>query len=252
MFRLLNFPVVAFAVCILFMSLAARLGASFPRRHERLENIREDFGIVLGATLTLLGLIIGFTFSMAVSRYDHRKLLEEEEANAIGTEYARADLLPAADAENVRAFLKGYLNQRIRFYDTSNLQQGKLRDIDVATAQLQDKMWSVVTASALAKPSPLTALAVSGMNDILNSQGYTQAAWLNRIPVAAWVLLILIGFICNLMLGYGTRQARSTLLFILPLLVSISFLLIADIDSPRGGLIRVQPVNLISLEQSLH
>ena len=64
--------------------------------------MREDFGFILAATLTLLGLIIGFSFSMATSRYDQRKNYEEAEANAIGTEYVRADLLPAADAATVR------------------------------------------------------------------------------------------------------------------------------------------------------
>ena len=62
------------------------------------EEERADFGVVLSATLTLLGLLIGFSFSMAVSRYDQRKNLEEAEANAIGTEYVRADLLPTGDA----------------------------------------------------------------------------------------------------------------------------------------------------------
>jgi hypothetical protein len=67
------------------------------------EDIREDFGVIQTATLTLLGLIIGFTFSMAVGRYEQRKNYEEAEANAIGTEYVRADLLPGADAARVRA-----------------------------------------------------------------------------------------------------------------------------------------------------
>ena len=79
---------------------------------------REDFSLVQGATLTLLGLIIGFSFSMAIGRYDQRKNYEEEEANAIGTEYVRAGLLPAADAAKVRAQLTKYLDLRILFYHT--------------------------------------------------------------------------------------------------------------------------------------
>jgi hypothetical protein len=250
MLKLLDFPIVFFLFSFLVMWLATRLGVSFPKRQEHLDGIRDDFGTVLGATLTLLGLIIGFTFSMAVSRYDQRKSLEEEEANAIGTEYVRADLLPGADREKVRAYLKDYLKQRIQFYDASNIHTSELRPVDNSTAQLQTKMWSWVSVSALAQPTPLSALAVSGMNDVLNSQGYTQAAWQNRIPVTAWTLMFLIAFFCNLMMGYGARKPRSILLFILPLLVSISFLLIGDIDSPRGGLIRVQPENLMSLDQS--
>ena len=75
--------------------LSARIGWSFRRRQGTLDaELREDFGFILAATLTLLGLIIGFSFSMATSRYDQRKNYEEAEANAIGTEYVRADLLP--------------------------------------------------------------------------------------------------------------------------------------------------------------
>jgi hypothetical protein len=98
------------------------------------------------------------------------------------------------------------------------------------------------------------ALVVSGMNDVLNSQGYTQAAWWNRIPVSAWGMLVLTAVWCNLSVGYGARGTAKTnkLLIVLPVIVSISFLLIADIDSPRGGLIHVAPQNLASLYQSLH
>src|SRR5262249_34825848 len=151
---------------------------------------RDEFMFLLGGTLTLLGLIIGFTFSMAVSRYDQRKNYEEEEANAIGTEYVRADLL----------------------------------------------------------------LAVSGMNDVLNSQGYTQAAWWNRIPIAAWVLLGLISIFCNVLVGLWCAWETVDSLHDFadhPITLSISLFLIADIDSPRNGLIHVHPRNLESLAESL-
>jgi hypothetical protein len=188
---------------------------------------------------------------MAISRYDQRKNYEEAEANAIGTEYVRSDLLPAADAARVRGLLTAYLNQRILFYESRDGRQ--LRQINASTAQLQTAMWAAVQLPAVAKPTPLAALAVSGMNDVLNSQGYTQAAWWNRIPMAAWSLMAAIAICCNLLVGYGTRraEAKGILFSILPLLVSISFLLIADIDSPRGGVIRVRPQNLVSLSQSL-
>jgi hypothetical protein len=92
------------------------------------------------------------------------------------------------------------------------------------------------------------------MNDVLNSRGYTQAAWWNRIPTSAWGLLSISAICCNILVGYGSRgtQASPRLLFVLPLVVSIAFLLIADIDSPRGGLIHVAPQNLVSLADSFH
>jgi hypothetical protein len=89
------------------------------------------------------------------------------------------------------------------------------------------------------------------MNDVLNSQGYTQAAWWNRIPIAAWSLMFLIALLSNLLLGYGMHGKGLVLSVVLPLAVSISFLLIADIDSPRGGVIRIRPQNLHALAASL-
>jgi len=111
-----------------------------------------------------------------------------------------------------------------------------------------------VQNAALAQPSALTALAAAGMNDVLNSQGYTQAAWWNRIPPAAWLMMWLIALLCNVMVGYATRgaTASSLLLLILPLLLAIAFLLIADIDSPRGGVIRVSAENLLSVSEQMH
>jgi hypothetical protein len=195
---------------------------------------------------------IGFSFSMAITRYDQRKNLEETEANAIGTEYVRADLLPGTDAPRVHAPLRNYLEQRVLFYKTRDDRQ--LGQIDAATIQLETDLWSTVQAPAAAQPTPMVVIAVTCMNDVLNSKGYTQAAWLNRIPIAAWGLMAAIAICCNLLIGYGARggEARTMLLLVLPLVVSISFCLIADIDSPRGGIVRVRPQNLISLSQSLH
>ena len=188
---------------------------------------------------------------MAIGRYEQRKNYEEAEANAIGTEYVRADLLPGAAAARVRALLSNYLDQRVLFYKTRNAQQ--LRQINTTTAQLQNELWSAVQGPAAAQPTPVVALAIAGMNDVLNSQGYTQAAWWNRIPIAAWGLMGVIAICCNLLVGYGARRAKAerVLMLVPPLVVSISFFLIADIDSPRGGVILVQPQNLVSLAQSL-
>ena len=189
---------------------------------------------------------------MAISRYEQRKNYEEAEANAIGTEYVRADLLPATDAQKVRALLANYTNQRILFYRTSNEQQ--LSRVNADTAQLQTELWATVVKVASTQQTPIIALAVSGMNDVLNSQGYTQAAWWNRIPPSAWALMFMIGICCNLLIGYCIRRTGMEFIvfLVLTLVVSISFFLIADIDSPRGGIIRVEPQNLVSLSQSLH
>lgn len=247
---LLNRPLVLFVATFLSLWFAAWVGMLIRSRRRALsDELRSDYSTIVGATLTLLGLLIGFTFSMATTRYDLRKSLEEEEANAIGTEYARLDLLPGGAPAGLQNLLRQYTDLRIRFYEArygSNLLQ-----INVATANMQNQLWAVVSTAAKVQPSPLSALASSGMNDVLNAQGYTQAAWWNRIPVAAWILMFLIAVLSNLLLGYGAHGKTLMLSLILPLAVAISFFLIADIDSPRGGVIRVQPQNLYALAESL-
>jgi len=242
--------VLVFVTSLVMLWISAQIGDVWRRSVQPFQDgERQDFEVVVAATLTLLGLIIGFSFSMVISRYDQRKNYEEEEANAIGTEYVRADLLPMADAARVRKLLKNYVDQRVLFYETHDVRQ--LDDVEAQTAQLQSELWSIVRESAAKQPTPTVALAISGMNDVLNSQGYTQAAWLNRLPIGAWGLMGAIAVFSNLLIGYGARRRSMALFLILPLAVSMSFLLIADIDSPRRGLIRVVPQNLLSLSQSL-
>jgi hypothetical protein len=249
-----NIPRLFFVLSLVALWFSVQLGTFFGQRVRALkkekEDERQDFGVVEAAVLTLLGLLIGFTFSMAMSRYDQRKNYEEAEANAIGTEYVRADLLPSADAERVRDLLRMYLDQRILFYATRD--ERRLEQINTSTAQLQAELWSTVQNRAAASPTPVVALAVSGMNDVLNSQGYTQFAWANRIPAGAWILLAIIAIFSSVLIGYGMHRRSKIFALVLPFAVSIAFFLIADIDSPRRGLIHVRPVNLISLSQSLH
>jgi len=247
---ILDSPIVVFTISLVTQWVAAFAG-DFLRRRRRLvrKDERQDIDAVQGAMLTLLALIIGFSFAMAVTRYDLRKTYEEAEANAIGTEYVRADVLPTRDAALVHDLLKKYLDQRILFYETRASPASNATGAD--TAKLQADLWSAILPAAGAQPTYITGLAVSGMNDVLNSQARTQGAWWNRIPAAAWGLMGLIAIACNGMLGYSEHRRRAVLLLVLPVVVSISFLLIADIDSPRGGLIRVVPENLISLSQTL-
>ena len=250
-FNPFNYPILILVISLPALWISGRIGAAFKeRQRDRQVGGHHDLDILLGATLTLLALIIGFTFSMAVSRYDQRKNFEEQEANAIGTEYVRADFLPEADASKVRASLISYLDQRILYYEVRSEQQ--LRQINAETARLQTQLWAAVTKPTAAQPTPVNALVVNGMNDVLNSQGYTQAAWWNRIPTAAWLLLIAISIFCNVLIGYGAHGRSVFLLLILPIALSISLFLIADIDSPRRGVIRVRPQNLESLAESLN
>jgi hypothetical protein len=251
MFNPMDHEFTFLAVSLLAFWFSGWIGALLRARHGSIsEELRDYFTLILGAALTLLGLIIAFTFSMAVSRYDQRKNYEEQEANAIGTEYVRASQLLPADAAKVHALLRSYLDQRVLNYKTWN--ERELLQINARTAHLQTEMWFAVSTSVAALPSPMATFVLAGMNDVLNSQGYTQAAWWNRIPTGAWMLLIIISIFCNLLIGYDAPVRSALFLLILPIFLSVSLFLIADIDSPRHGIILVEPQNLESLAESLH
>ena len=246
-----HYPLLVFALAFPAMWLASLAGVWLRRRRALVASERsDDFQLIVAATLTLLGLVIGFTFSMAANRYDQRKTLEAAEANAIGTEYLRVDLLPAVNRDAAHHLLVSYLAERIAVFTTTDLAERTT--VERRSAALQDKLWAVVTVQAGA-PTPLTALAVSGMNEVIDAAGYTQAAMLNRIPTAAWALVVTIALAANALLGFGSKNARlgGGLALVLPLLIATSFLLIADIDAPRHGLIEVRPDNLRALAQSL-
>jgi hypothetical protein len=243
-------PFAIFGAALVVQWLGAWLGHAFRKRAGPIADAeRSDFTVILGGTLTLLALIIGFTFSMAATRYDGRKDLEEAETNAIDTEYERADLLPAGDAARVRDLLTRYARERIQFYEVSD--PARLRRIHAETVRLEADLWSAVTRPAVATPTPVNALAVSGMNEVLDAEGSTRAAWRNHIPLSAWALMIVVAFAGNLLLGASEKRKNATLLVFLPVVVSVPFFLIADIDSPRAGIIRVIPVNLNNFVQSL-
>jgi hypothetical protein len=242
-------PFVIFAVSFVAQLLAA-LAGDYLRKRARIFERDEQEGLIVveTASLTLLALIIGFSFSMAVSRYDLRKNYEEAEANAIGTEYARADLL-AEDGAALRRLLGKYADLRVSYYLARD--PSRIGEIDAELDRLQDELWSIVSRRATAQPTPVAALVVSGMNDVLNSRGYTQAAWWNRIPAAAWWLMGFIAIFCNFLVGYSERRTGRRILVVLPMIGSIAFFLIADMDNPRSGVIRVTPQNLIATLQSL-
>ncbi|MFL5814216.1 MAG: hypothetical protein ACJ763_11615 [Bdellovibrionia bacterium] len=244
-------PLLLFVFSFLLLWSVAMAGQFIQRRIRPFkEGESEDFKLVVTAIMTLMGLLIGFTFSMAVERYDQRKLYEEQEANAIGTEYLRADVLPKGTAEIVKALLRDYVSMRLRFYTARDPDE--LKSLNRDTSLLHEKLWTAVKEPASANPNPVMAQAMVGMNDVINSQGYTQYAWHNRIPTEAWILMMLISFWCNGLAGYGAKRMNSLNLFIVPFAVSVSFLLIADIDSPRSGMIVVRAQDLRILQQSLN
>lgn len=243
MFWLIDHPLVFFVSTFVVLMAATRIGVVVRLRGHFQSTIeRQEFDIVRAAMLTLLGLLVGFAISMAVSRYDLRKTMEEQEANAIGTEYARLELMPAGVTASARALLRSYTDLRIAFYLHRKLDQQQ--KIEAETVRTLDALWAAIAPEVEARPTAVAALVASGMNDVMNSQSYTLAAWRNRLPIEVWLLLILVATSCNVLIGVGAEKLSPATRAVLPATVALAFFLIADVESPRNGLVQIEPSNL--------
>jgi hypothetical protein len=248
--RLLDYPVLIFVVSFAALWFADWVGTRLRTRRESFsEKERPDFDVVLSAALTLLGLVIGFSFSMAINRFELRNDFEEAEANSIETAYLRAELLPAEDTARIQALLRQYTDLRIQFYLQGHRETGR---IATDTDQVQKELWSAVRRPAEAQPTAVAALAVAGVNDAIKSEGATRAVWEDRIPLAAWALMFGIAVGCNVLYGYGSRRTDWKLSIVLPLVVAVSLAFIADMGSPRGGFIHIRPSSLERLRGTLN
>lgn len=207
----------------------------------------QDFQSIQTATLTLLSLIIGFTFSMSIARYDLRKSLEEAEANALSTLYMRVEILPNQSRIEIQKNLEEYAQGRINYYTMSDYSE--IKKANTATEEAQTNIWSLILPFIKQQATPTNALLMSGMNAVDDALGNTTAAWKNRIPMVAWMLLGIIAICSNLLIGFSSKNFKNDRIFFLffPFVVATSFYLIAEIDSPRGGIIKIAPENLQKL-----
>jgi hypothetical protein len=244
MSALVDDPIALFAVALLLQWIATLAGRLARRGRLAREPEREQVLTVLNGSLTLLALLIGFSLAMAVNHFDHREAAEEAEATAIGVAYLRADLLPPPAAAQVRRLLVSYAGQRVLHYETRGA--GDLIRIDAVAARLEDGLWNAAAPAAGAQPTPPIALAIAAINDVITARWNARAAEWSRIPVEVWILLLTVATACNILLGRVESRVSWATLLLLPLILAVSFFLIADIDSPRIGIIRVRPENLIA------
>ena len=236
---LLNHPLLFCPVAVLFL-FAGSLSGSWirARRTDAIERNAGSFKTLEGAVLGLLALLLGFSFAMAVNRYDLRKQLEIEESNDIGTTWLRTGTLaePARSAE--RQLLKQYVPVRLGFATAGNDADAVQRSLTQSSA-LQTQMWAIASQQAVAYRDPISGLFVSSLNDTIDVTEKRTAAMENRIPAMTWAMLLFMGFVSSALVGLGIASRSKLLLAILPVVVGVVLTLILDLDSPRSGFIRV-------------
>jgi hypothetical protein len=243
--------VVATTVLLLMAEVGYRLGRRLFTAADSAR--RSQIGGVQAAVLGLLALLLGFTFSMAADRYDHRRELVLRQANTIGTTWLRSGLLPDAHREPVRDLLRAYLDLQVPSHDA-------LRDPAVIAAaqrravEIRSTLWRHAEASAQEAPNDITATFIETLNDLIDTEAARITASTSRIPPGVWLILVVVAAVGCWTSGYGAgaEGARSPLTSVLlPLLATVVMLLIFDLNNERRGIISVSQQPLVDLQNSI-
>jgi hypothetical protein len=234
-------------VVLLSVEGGYRAGRFQGRRAHEMET---PVGEMVASTLGLLAFILAFTFGLAASRFDVKRQLLVDEANAVGTTYLRAEMLPEGRDE-IRALLREYVDVRIKAIQPDKLEEGIRR-----SEELQKRLWELTVPIAMKNPnSIIVGLFVQALNDVidLHTKRLT-AAVRNRIPFAIWAALYGISVFSFAAMGYHsglTGTTRSFVIIAVAFTFSVVIVLIADLDRSQEGTLRVSHQALVDLQRSM-
>jgi prepilin signal peptidase PulO-like enzyme (type II secretory pathway) len=216
------------------------------------ESIKSQISTVEAAILGILALLLGFTVSMAVSRFETRKQLVLEEADAIGTSSLRAQLLPAPAGPEIQSLLRQYVDVRVQYGTTGN-NLARLEDLNRQTARLQTEFWTRAAAYAQQDPNPVkVGLLLQSMNQAID---LAEARWIalqNHVPESVIYVNAAVGLLSAMLVGYsfGVNGRRNIFsMFMLAVSITLVLAVIIDLDRPRSGYIRVSQEPMIDLLQ---
>jgi hypothetical protein len=242
-----------FAGMLLFLEGGYRLGIVAQREGSPQEGV----GALETAVYALLGLLLGFSFSGATSRFEEQRQLSVKEANAIGTAYLRVDELPDDSQPEMRRLFREYLKVRLETQrslpDIAAAERGMAR-----SSQVQQQIWSTAVAGSRQDPTQNAArLLLPAINDMIDVTTERAIGFRARLPSLIFYLLIFIALISSLLAGYGMakRRTRSLLHMILfAACISATIFAVTDLEHPRSGLIRVNDADrtLVELQDLIH
>ncbi len=248
------------ALSLLFLAVlvaAGEVGFRFGRK-PRLRTSTEATSQILtveAGILGVLGLLLGFTMSMAVTRFDVRKQLVLEEAQAIGTSWLRTQLLPPAEGKEIAGLLSAYTDTRVAPNDGRDIYQ-QILAARQESARLQSAIWERAVAYAHRDPSPVLAgLLLQSLNQVIDLDAARWMAFKNEVPVTVVYVIALVSLLAAVTVGYAFGLGESRHVFSMwGLLLALVLVLgvIVDLDRPRGGLIRVSQQPMLDLQKQMH
>ena len=214
-----------------------------------------DIALILGAVLTLLSLLLGFTYSMSEGRFEARRELVVQEANAIGTTYLRAQTLQEPRSSDAQELLRQYVNLRVELATTNEITPAAIREAESRTKKLHNLLWAQAVSQAKESPTPVSSLYLQTLNEMIDLHTKRLAAYQNRVPLAIYLVLCGVSvsavFLMGFYIGFSKHRAHI-MTMMLALLVASVMWLILDLDQPTSGSIRTSQQSLIDLQQDLN
>jgi hypothetical protein len=241
------------AILPILLGLFAAAEISGAQLRKRLETNTEMF-YSTSAAISLLALLIGFTFSVALGRYDTRRDLVIEEAAAITMMWQRTEMLAEPERDEMSAIIRQYVDERLRYFE-ANVTVNRRRAADIGGDALMDQMWHHARAMNEADERPLmTRALIDALTRVDDAAWRREAAAREHIPQLVMDLLVLFSVMTAAIIGYTTatrRRVNQIPNFGFLLLLTLAFAMVVDLDRPRSGLVLVSQQPMTELRSDL-
>ena len=241
-------------VLLVSMVLAIEMGYRLGLRTQVAANdaFKTHVNTIGASLLGILALLLGFTFSLSLQRFDNRSQAVVEEANAIGTTYLRSQLLPASVRSDVQKLLREYLELRIQASAITLVDQAEREMLLAKANHAQTALWAYARQAAEEEPNPVTSgLFIQSLNELIDNFGKRDAALNRHVPEVVLLLLYVTFLMAGAIVGYGSGVAgyrTSFATYIMVALIVVLVFIIIDLERPRRGLIEVSQKSLIDLQ----
>ncbi|HEY0705009.1 MAG TPA: hypothetical protein VGD60_19755 [Candidatus Acidoferrales bacterium] len=253
MTHLIDYPTILFIFLFVTYAVALEIGFRLASRRNANQDptLHEQAVGVRDGVIVLLSLLLGFTLALALPRNDLRRQLIVDEANSIGTTSLRAELLPEPARSKSLALLRDYVNARLQFSEHGP-DSAEAAAATVRSRELQAQLWDQAKDATTGTPAPVISLYMTALNDTIDLESKRLAARRNRVPISIWIMLFLISILACLSFGFSLRRRFLLSMIVTPLMIAIVMALIADLDTPIRGFIRVDLDSLHQLQSDLH
>lgn len=224
---------------MLFIEVGYRLGSGAHRKSE--DEKESPISGVAGAVLSLTAFVLAFTFAIVADRYDARKALVRDDANAIRVAYLRADFLPAGEQAESKQLLRKYLDSRLAFARAGTVEHSGVDRIIAETNRIQRRLWQIATANAgRDMNSDIAALYLESLNHMEEVNASRLAIGIRtRVPAGIWFVLYALTILGMISMGYhagisGSKRSKAT--WMVAMAFGMVIALIASLDRPTGFL----------------